>query len=72
MDDKDGDHFYDVGEGLGGLTITAVGTTGASTSTASQSAGGYSLALDPGTYTITFSGGGYSSVTKTVAVGSRT
>ena len=24
MDDKDGDHFYDVGEGLGGLTITAV------------------------------------------------
>lgn len=71
MDDKDGDHFYDVGEGLGGLTITAVSTTGASTSTASQSAGGYSLALDPGTYTITFSGGGYSSVTKTVTVGSK-
>ena len=56
---------------LGGLTVTAVSTTGASTSTTSQSAGGYSLALDPGTYTVTFSGGGYSSVTKTVTIGSK-
>ncbi|WP_244627567.1 CAP domain-containing protein [Microvirga tunisiensis] len=29
MDDKDGDRFYDIGEGLGGLAVTAVSSTGA-------------------------------------------
>ncbi|WP_201838981.1 CAP domain-containing protein [Microvirga zambiensis] len=71
MDDRDGDNFYDVGEGLSGLTITAVSAAGARTSTKSQSAGGYSLSLDPGTYTVTFSGGGYSSMTKSVTIGSK-
>ena len=28
FDDQDGDRFYDVGEGLGGLTLTAVSNTG--------------------------------------------
>ena len=70
MDDKDGDRFYDVGEGLDGLTVTAVNSSGARYSTTTESAGGYSLALAAGTYKVTFSGGGYSSVTKQVTVGS--
>jgi len=69
MDDKDGDRFYDIGEGLGSLTVTAVGATGARYSTTSHSAGGYSLALKAGTYKVTFSGGGFSSVTKQVTIG---
>ncbi len=28
FDDKDGDHFYDVGEALAGLSVTAVSSTG--------------------------------------------
>ncbi|MBB3017963.1 Ca2+-binding RTX toxin-like protein [Microvirga lupini] len=70
MDDKDGDRFYDIGEGLGSLTVTAVSATGAKYTTTTGSAGGYNLALDSGTYKVTFSGGGYSSVTKQVSVGS--
>lgn len=69
MDDKDGDHFYDVGEGLDGLAVTAVSSTGARFSTTTESSGGYSLALAAGTYSVTFSGGGYASVTKQVTIG---
>ncbi|MGF9761437.1 CAP domain-containing protein [Microvirga sp. 0TCS3.31] len=70
MDDKDGDRFYDIGEGLGGITVTAVSSTGAKYTTTTGSAGGYNLALAAGTYTVTFSGGGYASVTKQATVGS--
>jgi serralysin len=70
MDDKDGDRFYDIGEGLGGLTVSAVSASGAKYTTTTGSAGGYNLALAAGTYTVTFSGGGYASVTKQVTVGS--
>ena len=70
MDDKDGDRFYDIGEGLGGLTVTAVSASGAKYTTTTGSAGGYNLALGAGTYTVTFSGGGHASVTKQVTVGS--
>lgn len=70
MDDKDGDLFYDIGEGLGGMTVTAVSSTGASYSTTTESAGGYSLALAAGTYSVTFSGGGFAPVTKQVTIGS--
>jgi len=69
MDDKDGDHFYDVGEALGKVTITAVSATGTHYSTTSQVAGGYSLALAAGTYKVTFSGGGIVPVTKQVTIG---
>jgi Ca2+-binding RTX toxin-like protein len=69
MDDKDGDRFYDVGEGLGGLTVTAVSSSGARYSTTTEGAGGYSLALAAGTYSVTFSGGGYASVTRQVTIG---
>ena len=70
MDDKDGDRFYDIGEGLGGLAVTAVSSTGARYSTTTEGAGGYSLALAAGTYSVTFSGGGYAPVTKQVTIAS--
>lgn len=70
MDDKDGDRFYDIGEGLSGLTVSAVSTSGAKYTTTTGSAGGYNLALAVGTYTVTFSGGGYAPVTKQVTIGS--
>lgn len=71
MDDKDGDRAYDIGEALGGMTVTAVSSTGARFTTKSGGAGGYSLALDPGSYKVTFSGGGYASVTKQVTIGTK-
>jgi hypothetical protein len=70
LDDRDGDRFYDVGEGLGGLTVTAVGSSGARAAT-TGAAGGYSLALSAGTYKVTFSGGGITPVTKTVTIGAK-
>jgi len=55
--DGDGDDFYDMGEGVGGVRITADnGTDVFGTST--WAAGGYTLALPPGSYRVTFEGGG--------------
>lgn len=44
--DKDGDAFYDVGEGLGGITFDWKGDTGNIIST--QAAGGYGVAIPTG------------------------
>ncbi|CAH2395650.1 CAP domain-containing protein [Mesorhizobium ventifaucium] len=71
IDDKDGDRFYDPGEGLSGLTITAKSSTGTTFTTKTMTAGGYDLALKPGTYTVTFSGAGIEASTRTVSVGSK-
>lgn len=50
------DDFYTVGEGIGGLTVTAVrGSDNATFTTTTWSSGGYSLALPAGTYTVTTS-----------------
>lgn len=57
IDDRDGDRFYDIGEGLGGITVTATGTGGTFT-TQSWSSGGYQMVLPNGSYTVSFSGGG--------------
>ncbi|MDP3172914.1 MAG: CAP domain-containing protein [Phenylobacterium sp.] len=70
FDDQDGDRFYDPGEGLGGLTVKAVSSTGASFTTSTVASGGYDLTLSSGTYTLTFSGGGFTTVSKQVTVGS--
>ena len=57
IDDADGDSFYDVGEGLGGVTVRL--TNGAATyQTTSWSSGGWQIEVPAGNYTITFSGGG--------------
>lgn len=55
--DGDGDTFYDPGEGLGGVRISASGAAG-SFDTTTWSSGGYSLELPNGLYQVTFSGGG--------------
>ena len=50
--------FYSIGEGLSGVTIVAKRTSDNATfSTQTWTSGGYSLALEPGTYTVTASGG---------------
>ena len=56
--DKDGDKFYDPGEGLGGLTVTLTSSSGARFTTTTEFAGGYDIALAPGTYSLVFSGSG--------------
>lgn len=53
--DLDHDSFYDIGEGMAGVTIAATGAAGSFTTT-SWSSGGYQMELPPGTYTVTFSG----------------
>ncbi len=59
IDDADRDDFYDMGEGLGGVTVTATGSAGSFTTT-TWASGGYQMALPDGVYTVTFSGGGLS------------
>jgi uncharacterized protein YkwD len=62
--DSDGNKFYSVGEGLGSITITATrASDNAVFSTTTWSAGGYTLALAPGTYSITATGTGLGTVT---------
>jgi serralysin len=70
FDDKDGDKFYDPGEGLRGIAVKAVGVSGATYSGTTMDAGGYQLDLPAGTYTVTFSGGGVATTTRQVTVGS--
>ena len=53
------DNFYTVGEGISGITVTAVDTTNSANTftTTTFDAGGYSLDVDPNvTYDVTFSG----------------
>jgi hypothetical protein len=69
FDDQDGDLFYDVGEGLSGVTLTAVGG-GTTYTTTTMTAGGYDLVLPSGTYTVTFSGAGIATTSRQVTMGS--
>jgi Ca2+-binding RTX toxin-like protein len=72
FDDLDGDKAYDVGEGLGSLTISARNnSTGAVTTTTTTAAGGYGFELAAGTYTVTFSGGGFATTTKQATIGTK-
>lgn len=49
------DAFYTVGEGLGGVEITAIRQSdGQAFSTTTTASGGYQLALDPGQYAVSF------------------
>ncbi|WP_196223441.1 CAP domain-containing protein [Roseibium sp. RKSG952] len=68
IDDTDSDDFYDIGEGLGAVTITATGASGTYTTTTWDS-GAYSLEVEDGSYTVTFSGGDLDgTITKQVTV----
>ena len=72
FDDKDGDHFYDPGEGLGAITVTAKNAAGQTFKTTTSAAGGYDLVLKPGTYTVTYSGASIATSTKTATISTRT
>lgn len=55
FDDADGDRAYDIGEGLGGATVSARNVeTGAVENATTWSGGGYALQLGAGTYEVTF------------------
>ncbi len=55
--DNDANNFYTPGEGLGNVLVQAVGLHGEGTyQTLTWGSGGYSLALPPGSYTVTASG----------------
>jgi serralysin len=73
FDDRDGDRFYDPGEGLGAVAISIKSVaTGALTQVSTWSAGGYQVRLAAGSYEVTFSGGGLAApVTKGVTMGTR-
>jgi len=60
FEDVNDDEFYTIGEGEGGVTISAIGGPG-SFNTTTFDAGGYQLQLPQGTYSVTFSGGGFGS-----------
>ncbi len=69
IDDRDGDAFYDIGEGQGQVKVTAFNETGVYT-TETYASGGYSLALNPGTYSVVFHGGTLDGVYETeVSIG---
>lgn len=65
--DRNANRRYDLGEGLGNVTVTAAGRT-----TTTNAAGGWSLAVTPGTtYTLTAAGGAFvGTAGATVGVGS--
>ena len=70
--DGDGDDFYDVGEGLGGVSVAARPLSGAAVTTATGGAGGYEKALAAGIYEVTFSGGGLAKpLTQTLSLADR-
>jgi uncharacterized protein YkwD len=65
--DLNGNGVYDIGEGLGGVTVQIQGGPSFTT----YASGGYQVQLAPGTYTVTFSGGGLPSpITEKVTLGS--
>lgn len=67
------DDFYTVGEGLGGIRVTATRQSdNAVFNTTTYNSGGYQMALLPGTYNVAFSGGGLSQVVRqNVTIGSQ-
>jgi len=57
--DANGDKFYSIGEGRGGVRLDARNlSSGSVTTVTSASAGGYATKLASGNYELTFSGGG--------------
>lgn len=65
-DDADDDDFYDIGEGVSGVSVAVTGTAGDITG----AAGGYAVAFAGGSVDVTFSGGGLGGpVVVTIAAG---
>jgi hypothetical protein len=74
-DDRNDNNFYTPGEGRGGIKVSAVSTgttTPVTVTDITGAAGGYDIAVAPGTYKVTFSEGGLAApITQTVTVGSK-
>ena len=63
-------NFYNIGEGLSGITIAVSNASGPVANTTSNAGGGYQLQLPAGTYTVTFSGTAISApITKSFTIG---
>jgi len=70
--DKDGDKRYDINEGLGGFTVSAKNNaTGAIVMTQTGPAGGYTLELASGDYTVSFTNNGFETKTQQVTISSK-
>ena len=68
INDTNFNQLYDIGEGIGNVTVTAYGTMGIY-QTSTWDAGGYRLEVPSGSYTVRFTGGGLENmVTKQVTV----
>lgn len=68
--DLNSNQFYNAGEGLGGVNVTITSSGGFNRTLTSMDAGGYQTFLSPGTYSVTYSGGGLSTpVTRSVTIG---
>lgn len=66
FEDLDGDNFYDVGEGRGGVRVDV---DGAGFYAISSDSGGYTMPVSgDGTFSVTFSGGGFSDYMTTAQV----
>ena len=64
-------NFYDVGEGLGGISVDVTGAGGTMYHTTANAAGGYQIALPAGTYRVQFFGTGMSlPIIKNFTIGS--
>ncbi len=64
--DLNGNNFYDIGEGIGGIQVSASGTA---TTAITARSGGYALPVSGnGTYTLTFSGTGMTAQTREAVV----
>lgn len=64
--DLNGNNFYDIGEGIGGVSVQVAGVSATGITALS---GGYAVPVSGnGTYTVTFSGAGFSPVTRSVTV----
>ncbi|HEV8543823.1 MAG TPA: carboxypeptidase regulatory-like domain-containing protein [Verrucomicrobiae bacterium] len=64
--DLNGNNFYDLGEGIGGVTVTV---TGSNSQGITARSGGYAVPVPGnGTYSVTFSGGGFAALTRTVTI----
>lgn len=64
--DLNGNNFYDVGEGIGGVSVKVAG--GSSEAVTARS-GGYAVPVSGnGTYNVTFSGPGFADVTRSVVI----
>ena len=63
-EDRDATGRYDLHDGLDGVEVVAYGGDGIAASTVTNQAGGFSLPLLPGVYTIRVSGGDYMGVSE--------